>query len=284
MPLKMQLQLETLAAAADWSVARTMARALLLACVIHHVRLNDALEAILIADEREPDGVVRGRTVLKGRKPRRVELYAPAHGWLGPFAWLREHLAETAGRCHAVPDFEGGRVATSTALRAGVIAPTKARMTFGQLMAMPPLCMSAEAFKALGVTTHSPHGTGSDMVREMASLGLPWSEPDARALGHWLRDRNAPKHEKSQADRVGARPQATAPGAPAARGAMTLLYSSGENRRGERSEQIELRTRFVAAVRSALAAFGRPWTELPSGTDDWSVLRMIPGARSAIAL
>ena len=95
----------------------------------------------------------------------------------------------------------------SEALRAGVIAPAKARAMFGQLMAMPPLCMPAEAFKALGVTTHSPHGTGSDMVREMASLGLPWSEPDARALGHWLRDRNAPKHEKPQADRVGARPQ-----------------------------------------------------------------------------
>ena len=62
-----------------------MARALLVACVIHHVRLNDALNARLFTDELDPAGVVRGRTTLKGRRPKPVELYAPAEGWLGPF-------------------------------------------------------------------------------------------------------------------------------------------------------------------------------------------------------
>ena len=104
-PLQMQLQLETLSAAPEWTVTRTMARALLLACVVHHVRLNDALNAQLFADERDPTGVVRGRTILKGRKPKPVELYAPAEGWIGPFAWLGEHLEEMGERMHAIPDY-----------------------------------------------------------------------------------------------------------------------------------------------------------------------------------
>ena len=271
MPIKMQLQLETLAAGSAPSVARTVARALLVACVIHHTRLNDALEAVIIADERDPGGVVRGRTVLKGRKPKPVELFAPAAGWLGPFAWLTEHIAEMRGRKHAIPDFVGGQVATSCSLSPGIIAPAKARRTLGQLMAMAPLRMEPAEYAALGVTTHSPHGTGADMVRVMMSFGLPFTEEDARRLGHWLRDRNAPQHERGPV-RSGPK-QATAPGAPLARGAMPKVYSSGTNRRGERSEQLELRKRFGDAVREALVRFGRPWTELPPGTDDWDILR-----------
>ena len=271
MPIKMQLQLETLAAGSAPSVARTVARALLVACVIHHTRLNDALEAVIIADERDPGGVVRGRTVLKGRKPKPVELFAPAAGWLGPFAWLTEHIAEMRGRKHAIPDFVGGQVATSCSLSPGIIAPAKARRTLGQLMAMAPLRMEPAEYTALGVTTHSPHGTGADMVRVMMSFGLPFTEEDARRLGHWLRDRNAPQHERGPV-RSGPK-QATAPGAPLARGAMPKVYSSGTNRRGERSEQLELRKRFGDAVREALVRFGRPWTELPPGTDDWDILR-----------
>lgn len=281
MPLKMQLQLETLAAAATGSVARTLARAFLLACVIHHVRLNDALSAVLFADDRDPTGVVRGTAVLKGKKPKPVALYAPARGWLGPFEWLSEHLAEMAGRSHAIPEFEGGQVATSSALRRGVIAPTKARKVLGQLMHMQPLCMEPAEYAALGVTTHSPHGSGADLIRFMGACGLPFTETDARAMGHWLRDRNAPQHVKSQGDRAGAPKQATAAGAPAARGAMTMLYSSGSNRRGEREEQLELRARVIDTVRAALEQFGRPWTDLPAGTGDWDVLRGAPGARTA---
>ena len=282
MPLKMQMQLETLAADPVWSVARAIARSMLLACVVHHIRLNDALECVLFADEIDPHGVVRGRAVMKGRKPRPVELYAPARGWLGDFGWLDEHLQEMRGRRHAIPDFNGGKVATSKRLRDGVIAPAKARKTLGQLMAMEPLRMSAAEFAAVGVTTHSPHGTGADMVRVMRALGLPFDEPDARALGHWLRDRNAPQHVQGPGDRAGAPKQATALGAPAVRGAMTQVYSSGIMRKGERTEQLMLRGRFIDTVRAALRAFGRPWLELPAGTEDWSILALAPGARGVV--
>jgi hypothetical protein len=54
--------------------------------------------------------------------------------------------------------------------------------------------------------------------------------------------------------------------------------------RPSQAEQLELCTRLVAARRSALSAFGRPWTELPGRIDDWDVLCMIPGAHSAAVL
>lgn len=66
-----------------------------------------------------------------------------------------------------------------------------------------------------------------------------------------------------------------APGAPAAKGIMALRYSAGEGRRGERSEQLELRRRFNAVVRGGLQRWfeaGKSWLELPAGTADWNVL------------
>ena len=157
MPLKLQRQLEELASAATWSVARTLARAFLTACVIHHIRLNDALNACLIADEVDPELVVRGHTILKSKKPKRVELYAPAHGFLGAFTWLSEHLAEMQGRRHAVPDFDGARVDRAAALREGVISPERARSAFRRLMMMAPLRMSGSEYDALHITTPLMH-------------------------------------------------------------------------------------------------------------------------------
>ena len=75
MPLCIQLQLETLAAAAEWSVSRTFARALLVACVIHHIRLNDALNATMLVDESKPDLIVRageGRMTVSRRRESRA--------------------------------------------------------------------------------------------------------------------------------------------------------------------------------------------------------------------
>ena len=56
------------------------------------------------------------------------------------------------------------------------------------------------------------------------------------------------------------------------RGAMSLRYTQGGGRRGERQEQLEVRARLVDAWRDALERFGRPWTELPAGTADWDIL------------
>ena len=44
--------------APQWSPARTVARSLLLTCVMNSLRLNDALNAVLFEDEVDPAGVV----------------------------------------------------------------------------------------------------------------------------------------------------------------------------------------------------------------------------------
>ena len=91
----------------------------------------------------------------------------------------------------------------------------------------------AEEFDALVVTTHPFHGTGPDMARFMGPE-QGFHEHDARALGHWLRDRNAPQPDPR---RVPGRPRANAaPGVDGARGAMTLHYSRGDGRRASHDE------------------------------------------------
>jgi hypothetical protein len=245
LPLCVQLQLETYAARKAWSVARTIARALLTACVVHHIRLNDALNAVLLVDERLPAGVCRARAVLKaGKKSAKpIELYAPAAGWLGPFTWLAEHLAEMAGRKHAIPDFDGPKPSQAVSLRKGVLNQGRAREALRDLCAQEPLCLSAEAFKAMGVTTHSFHGSGPDMARFVGSNGAPFQEEDARELGHWLRDRNAPQGQADPRQVPGAPSRNQREGQPVARGGMSLHYSSGSGRRGERGAQLAVRAR-----------------------------------------
>jgi hypothetical protein len=274
LPLCVQLQLETLAARPTWSVVRTTARALLTACVVHHIRLNDALNAVLLVDERQPDNVCRARAVLKaGKKAAKpIELYAPAAGWLGPFAWLEEHIAELAGRKHALPDYEGSKPSTASTLRKGVLSKARARAALQDLCAQEPLCLSAEAFKAMGVTTHSPHGSGPDMARFVGSNGAPFNEEDARELGHWLRDRNAPQGQADPRQVPGAPSRNQREGQPVARGIMSLHYSSGSGRRGERGAQLAVRARLNEWVRGALARYRKPWLTLPPTLDSWDIL------------
>ena len=53
---------------------------------------------------------------------------------------------------------------------------------------------------------------------------------------------------------------------------MAHRYTQGPNRRGERAEQLDLRTRIARAVQRALAASPRPWHELPHSLESWDVL------------
>ena len=297
LPITAQLQFETVANAAEWSPMRSFARSIVMVCLLMHVRLNDALNAKMHTDERHPSRVVRARTVLKQKKrkgppPPPIELYAPAEGWLGRIEYVAEHLEEMSDRKHAIPDFKAsrGRVSRATALLPGVCPAAKCRQAFADVLAQPPLCLTAEQWASWCVTTHSPHTSAGDMTRYMmarhitASAGgllpelmasedfvpRPFTYEDSRALGHWLFDKNAPKDEARPGK--GAAPKDFRPGAAAARGQMNMRYSSGSGRRGERHEQLEVRARNVNAVRAALARFGRPWWELPRGTADWDIL------------
>ena len=142
-----------------------------------------------------------------------------------------------------------------TVLREGVAGPDRARSALRDSLAQPPLCMSKAEFDVLNITTHSWHGTVPDMIRFLAALGLPagrpFTEPDARAAGHWLRDKNAPQPDPRQVP--GAPGRGVPDGAPIARGGMSFRYTQGQGRRGEREEQLQLRTRFYACVQSAIS-------------------------------
>ena len=63
-----------------------------------------------------------------------------------------------------------------------------------------------------------------------------------------------------------------ADGAPVARGVMSLHYTSGEGRRGERGAQLAVRVRLNEWVQVSLATCGRPWMELPATLESWDVL------------
>ena len=263
MPPCIQMQLETLADRPDASVARTMSRALLVACIAHNIRLNDALNAELWVDAKDAR-VIAGRTTVRSKHGVPLELFAPAEGYTGRWHWWPAHAAEMAGRRHACPDFSAspaGKPSRGSCLLPGVLPKHKALPALRDLCGMEPLSMSAAEFDALGITTHSPHGTGSDLTHHLATE-LPFEERDARAAGHWLRDKNAP----SEAPRPGGH---VTQGARSARDEMAFRYTQGSGRRGERSEQLSVRRRIIKAVQDGLKRFARPWLELPRTLEAW---------------
>ena len=128
--------------------------------------------------------------------------------------------------------------------------------------------MGAAEFDALGITMHSFHGSGPDLVRFLSSstgLSEAFSEIDARRIGHWLRDRAAPEETVSRVGRH-------VTGATNQRGEMGFRYTQGVGRIGERREQMVLRARLVHVVRRALVKFGPSWLELPRDNSAWEVL------------
>ena len=53
---------------------------------------------------------------------------------------------------------------------------------------------------------------------------------------------------------------------------MVIRYTQGIGRKGEREEQLSVRSKLIKAVKEALAKFGKHWSQLPAGVEDWSIL------------
>ena len=268
-PPCIQLHLEELASETEWSVQRSQARELLTKSTVQHVRLNDALNAQTWVDAADA-AVILGRTTTRSKDGMALDMFAPAEGWLGPFAWWAEHAAEMRAYGGAWPDFSasGPRVAHARTLKAGVLPRAKALPMLRAICALEPLCMEAAEFNELGITMHSFHGSGPDLVRFLGStagLSEAFSDIDARRIGHWLRDRSAPEETVSRVGRH-------VTGAVNQRGEMAFRYTQGAGRIGERREQLGLRARLVSEVRAALDRFGQPWTSLPRDNSAWEVL------------
>ena len=54
---------------------------------------------------------------------------------------------------------------------------------------------------------------------------------------------------------------------------MSLRYSQGQGRRGEREAQLDVRARLLDAVALGLEGWGASWRALPAGNADWDILR-----------
>ena len=263
LPLGVLCQLEWVASLPDWSVPRVVARALLCTAAAHGIRCNDALNAVVWL---EGDLLV-GRTTVRSKDSMPLPLYAPAAGLLGQWHWAAEHVAEMEPRGHSIPDYSASAPSRATALAPGVLPKRKVLDALRDICAMPPLRMTAQEFSDASITGHSFHGTPADLVRFMGTEAGFTFPADARAAGHWLRD----KSEAAPVQHRGARAQPA--GAPNARGAMDNRYTGGAGRRGEREEQISIRTRITAAVRGALETCGTPWYRLPRSLASWDILR-----------
>ena len=212
-----------------------------------------------------------------GKDGAPLEICAPAEGFLGAYEWLTEHLLELEGRQHCLPAFESaraGRPSQATGLLPGVLAEQHVLPAFRDILESSPFvfpCAPAVFYERWGLRGHSPHSTGADMARFVGRRG-GFDETDARELGHWLRDKNAPQPDPRRA--ADGKPARGIPaGKPCSRGSMSLRYSQGDGRRGEREAQLDVRARLVDMVQRALAIWARPWQELPAGTEDWEILR-----------
>ena len=264
LPLGFQLQLETLAADPVESPVRFSARGLLVTACAHGVRANDALNARVWL---EPDGTLGGRTNVRSKDGLPLSLHAPAEGWLGEWRWAAEHMAAMAGRCHGLADYDAAVPSRATRVMPGVLPKSKVLPLMRDLCALPPLCVDAVQFAAAGITAHSAHGTGADLVRFLGERH-GFTTTDQRIAGHWLRDRNAAR--ETPARPLGQHAQT---GAPNGRQLMQNRYTSGAGRCGERHEQLDLRTRLVRVVRDKLANIADLW-QLPFDTSSWMVLKL----------
>ena len=273
------------------------------------VRVQDMARSVVIPDQYQPSTLMHGFTsTSKDGNP--MHLHAPATGLLGPYVWFPQHLAEVTAFGRTFPAWEkvwgtAGNVSKATTFTPFAQSTRKdIRQALKDILALPPLSLSESEIKDLDIKGHSCHGTPSDWSRVIGPNPLPvfpsipnellpgFSECEARALGHWLRDANAPEgnpsltnHRKPTKAAAGAgrsaqSQPAAAPGAPSLHGEMVLRYTSGEGREGERATQLRLRGRLMDWAARALAHWcsthATTWLSLPRGRADIAILNTRP--------
>ncbi|KAL3918663.1 MAG: hypothetical protein SGPRY_005927 [Prymnesium sp.] len=97
LPLVIQLQLTHLAISPARSVCRSLARSFLISTFIHHIRMNDVLNARIW---------LKGDAILGVTSVRSTDgAIAPLEGWLGALSWVADHLESMPTSLHVWPDF-----------------------------------------------------------------------------------------------------------------------------------------------------------------------------------
>ena len=221
--------------------------------------------------ERDPEGpsILTKAKFSKDGAP--IDVITEPVGFLGPFDWWPSHLEKLEGKPYILPASSAtknhaGRIVHATEFLDRVALKAHVSRAFLDILALPPLCMSENEWKALGLTFHSPHGSPSDMAKaipeDVVDPTLAFSEDETRQLGHWRRLSTPPAQDgggKKRA-RKGQKPNAR----EATDGAMSIRYTAGNGRVGRRKMQMRVHLKWVRAIQKALKAFARPWSDLPT--------------------
>ena len=287
LPIQCYLQIETLANAKEESPTRFFARSLLAFSMLQSVRAVDALRTVEDGDEFDTDHVISGYSYFsKDGNP--LKTFAPAMGFLGDLTWWPVHrkAVQDAGRVFPKwnqPYGSGGRVteARITPPQRYVMPKTHLTASIKACMMQPPLSMSAAEFSAPGITSHSEHGSPSDMLTTLGTQSPFGSflREDVREIGHWLRlgcleDNLEQGTAGAQGRRRGAGAGRQATGTFANTAAeCAASYCEGDGREGRRTAQLRVRKRWIKAVRKALDQDARPWVDLPPGRGSYDILR-----------
>ena len=281
---------EFLAKAKAPSPVREFVRSMVAFSHIMSIRARDTLRTVPCKDATDHANVISGWSYFsKDGEP--MQTFAPAEGFLGPFTWWKEHhkLVSKWGKVlvgfkirygggNSILHAENDEPMVAADGKTPCVMP-KVQMlaSLKSVCALPPLSLSPEQYLELGLSSHSNHGTPSDMLEFMGSIcpfaDAPFTRDDSREIGHWLR-RETEQQGRGTAEAVpqrrGAKPAQSASNANQST-EMVGVYSSGANRCGRREKQIAVRTRWVRAVRAAIEADG-DWTKLERSREDWKIL------------
>jgi hypothetical protein len=313
LPLAAKCQLEAFASdphtyLADLSpearaVTTFYARSFLAAGIDQSVRIAEGVRVELWPDEAEPDQVMRGHAYM-GKDGSPIDIFAPAEGFLGPYAWYPTHLRMCLSMSQVFPAWgksrgSRGAIDKATGFAAGVAGKADIRKAFKRMFMLPPLAYTELEMDAINIQGHTAHASPPEWARCIGenprfttvlleplpeSLLMGFSDRDGNALGHWQRGAEAKDSATAAEAAASAQPGrerraaaiASLPALPAPRNAMRTYYGEPGtecNRHSERWTQIRVRQRLAHTVRCVLA--GRTWTNLDRGQADMSLLKSV---------
>jgi hypothetical protein len=290
LPILLYLSFEERSNRPEATFSRFLFRSLFLCWLMGRLRLVDVLRCTISMSGTDLDGtpvVCIFTRFSKDGAP--LDIYFRAEGFLGPLHWVQEHVEALRGRPFSIPSFacpkgHAGdiRFATGWAAPARVASAPHVHKSIMLISSEAPLSLDADLWKKLGLRDHAGHGSPSDQVAVIGPHTIPgfaFFPVDEQELGHWRRRAQAADGElpldpalQAALDRDSApassagQPRPRPAAAPAAMSAehasMRIRYTSGTNRQGRRTAQIRVHSRWVAAVRYALAQIEEPWQEL----------------------
>ena len=275
------------------------ARALLAGCLDQSLRVGECVRTQMSPDPVDPDNVMHGTGYLS-KDGACIAIWAPAHGFLGPYRWWPEFYRSLASALYPVwTNYKGSgdSILHATGMKHNRTQSKAAvRKALNDIMSLAPLGYLPAEIKDMNLKGHSAHASPSEWGRQLMSyptlkFELPdqykrgFSQTECNVLGHWSRD-DATKAQaaKARAIAVAAPGQerraiaiATDDTDTVRNAAMQEYYGdpgSSANRWSERDLQVRTRLRLAKIVGLAVAHAGG-WRRLPRGQADLQIISSV---------